>query len=181
MFDPYSYFKDKSVLLVGNGEVINETNHSNYDCIVRMNLGGIEKPCDVWINNLVYKGHSSLRFIPNVDKILRLNCEKNGTRLKRIPKVLENRDIWYWNVNEFNKMCSKLYERPTTGIISIYFLRFVCNSNVTVTGFDFFSTRNRYTMEIHHVNNLPAYPCHNMSLEKQIITDWANEGKISFK
>lgn len=178
MFDPYSYFKDKSVLLIGNGEVINETNYSKYDSIVRMNLGGIEKPCDVWIDNLVYKGHENLQHIPDVDKILRLNCEKEGIRLKRIPKELENK-VWYWNVKDFNQMCERLYPRPTTGLISIYFLRFICGSDVTITGFDYFSTRNRYTMEIHVSNNLPSYPCHNMQIEKEIITNWSNEGTIT--
>lgn len=181
MFDPYSYFQDKSVLLIGNGEIVNETNYGNYDLIVRMNLGGIEKPCDVWINNLVYKGHESLKCIPSVDKILRLNCEKNGIRLKRLPKALENKNIWYWNVNDFNEMAKKFYSRPTTGFISIYFLAFVCRSDVTITGYDFFSTRNRYTMEIHHTSNLPAYPCHDMLYEKQIVMDWVNEGRITIK
>lgn len=183
MFDPISYLDGKSVLLVGNGELMHETNYSNYDCIVRMNLGGIEKPCHIWIDNLVYQGHFKLPQIPDVKNIMRLNCEKNGLRLKRLPEVLKKRDdIYYWNVVDFKTMCDTLnYPRPTTGLISIYFLLNYCSCDLTITGFDFFVTRNRYTMEIHIDSKQPAYPCHNMQFEKKIVTDWEREGKITIK
>ena len=60
MFNPYEYFKGKNVLLIGNGEKISQINYSKYNSIVRMNLGVQDKPCDVWINNLVHEGHSKL-------------------------------------------------------------------------------------------------------------------------
>lgn len=183
MFDPVEYFEGKSVLLVGNGELMHETNYSDYDCIVRMNLGGIEKPCDVWIDNLVFKGHNLLPQIPYVKNMMRLNCEKDGRRLKRLPEVLKKRDdIFYWNVADFQTMCDRFnYQRPTSGFISIYFLLYCCDCDLSITGFDFFATRNRYTMEVHPNSNEPAYPCHNMGLEKQIINDWVSEGKLTIK
>jgi hypothetical protein len=38
MFNPYEYFKGKNVLLIGNGEKINQIDYSKYNSIVRMNL-----------------------------------------------------------------------------------------------------------------------------------------------
>jgi len=84
-FDPVSYFEGKKVLLVGNSENPKEQDYLKYNSIVRMNLGVQEEPCDVWINNLVYQGHKSLGYIPDVDKIMRMNCEKQGRRLNRLP------------------------------------------------------------------------------------------------
>ena len=46
MFNPYEYFKGKNVLLIGNGEKINQIDYSKYNSIVRMNLGVQDKPCD---------------------------------------------------------------------------------------------------------------------------------------
>jgi hypothetical protein len=52
MFDPFTYMKDKDILVIGNAVSDKEIDYSKYNCIVRMNLGVQTKPCDVWINNL---------------------------------------------------------------------------------------------------------------------------------
>ena len=100
MFNPYEYFKGKNVLLIGNGEKINQIDYSKYNSIVRMNLGVQDKPCDVWINNLVYEGHNMLKEIPDIRCIVRLNFEKDGKRAERMPDWVK-RKAWLWNVFEY--------------------------------------------------------------------------------
>ena len=178
-FDPVSYFEGKKVLLVGNSENPKEQDYLKYNCIVRMNLGIQEEPCDVWIDNLVNKAHETLGYIPTIKNIMRMNCEKNGRRLNRMPKELVER-TWFWNVTDYNNMCNKFsYERPSTGFISIYYLLTFCNCNLTITGYDFFETHNRWTMEIHQKSGTPAYPVHDFVKEERIITDWIKKGKLS--
>lgn len=179
-FNPQEYFKDKKVLIIGNSQYPKESNYSKYDSIVRLNLGVQEQPCDVWIDNLVYQGHSLLPYLPNVDKIMRMNCEKNGRRLKRIPKELEKKPIWYWNVNEYNLMCNQfVYQRPSTGFIATYYFLNYIRCSLTITGFDFFKSRNRWTMEIHPTTRTYAYPSHDFEKEKRIISEWVKEGKLN--
>ena len=69
MFNPYEYFPNKNVLLIGNGEVLNDIDYGKFNSIVRMNLGVQDKPCDVWINNLVTEGHNRLKEIPTIRNI----------------------------------------------------------------------------------------------------------------
>jgi hypothetical protein len=52
MFDPFTYMKDKDILVIGNAVVTKEPDYSKFDCIIRMNLGVQTSPIDVWINNL---------------------------------------------------------------------------------------------------------------------------------
>ena len=120
MFNPYEYFKGKNVLLIGNGEKINQIDYRKYNSIVRMNLGVQDKPCDVWINNLVTEGHSMLKTIPDIRCIVRLNFEKEGTRADRMPEWVKKK-AWLWNKEEYNLMIQRYnYQRPTTGFVSIY-------------------------------------------------------------
>lgn len=179
-FDPVTYFEGKKVLLIGNSENPKELDYDKYDSIVRMNLGGQEKPCDVWLDNLVNQGHSLFDTIPQVDKIMRMNCEKDGRRLNRYPKELDKYNIWFWNVTEYNNLCNEFnYQRPTTGFIAIYYFLNFINCDLTITGYDFFESRNRWTMEIHQQSGEPAYPCHNMGKEKEIISDWINKKRLN--
>ena len=179
-FDPVSYFEGKKVLLVGNSENPKEQDYLKYNTIVRMNLGVQEEPCDVWINNLVRQGHNLLGHIPQVDKIMRMNCEKDGRRLYRYPKELDRYKMWFWNVNDYNNLCNKFaYKRPTTGLIAIYYFLTFTNCDLTITGYDFFESRNRWTMEIHQDSGVPAYPVHNMAREREIITNWIKKKKLN--
>ena len=178
-FDPVSYFEGKKVLLVGNSENPKEQDYLKYNSIVRMNLGVQEEPCDVWINNLVYQGHKSLGYTPDVDKIMRMNCEKQGRRLNRLPIDFKYKKIWFWNVTDFNNMCNKYsYPRPTTGFMAIYYFLTFINCSLTITGYDFFESRNRWTMEIHTSSGKPAYPVHDMEKERRIVEDWIKQKKL---
>ena len=170
MFNPYEYFKGKNVLLIGNGEKINQIDYSKYNSIVRMNLGVQDKPCDVWINNLVHEGHNKLKSIPDIRCIVRLNFEKDGTRAERMPDWVKKK-AWLWNKEEFNLMTQRYnYPRPTTGFIAIYWLLNYCNCKLTITAFDFFKTRNRYTLEdVQHIGTSRGYN-HDMELEQNVIT-----------
>ena len=179
MFNPYEYFKGKNVLLIGNGEKINQIDYSKYNSIVRMNLGVQDKPCDVWINNLVNEGHNKLKSIPDIRCIVRLNFEKDGKRAERMPDWVKQK-AWLWNKEEYNLMTQRYnYLRPTTGFVSIYWLLNHCNCKVTITAFDFFKTRNRYTMEqTNHIGTPKTYN-HDVKLEEEIITKLIQRGLIN--
>ena len=179
MFNPYPYFKGKNVLLIGNGEKLADINYDNYNSIVRMNLGIQDTPCDVWINNLVNEGHNKLKELPRIQNIVRLNFDRNGTRADRMPDKLKQK-AWFWNIEEYNTM-TKLYNynRPTTGFVSIYWLTNHCQCKLTITGFDFFKTKNRYTMEeVNHIGTNKSYN-HDIKLEEQIISKLILRGTIN--
>jgi hypothetical protein len=179
MFNPYEYFKGKNVLLIGNGEKINQIDYSKFNSIVRMNLGVQDKPCDVWINNLVNEGHNKLKSIPDIRCIVRLNFEKDGKRADRMPDWVKKK-AWLWNKEEYNLMIQRYnYQRPTTGFVSIYWLLNHCNCKVTITAFDFFKTKNRYTMEdVQHIGTNKGYN-HDVKLEEEVITKLIQRGLIN--
>ena len=179
MFDAISYFKGKNVLLVGNGEKLGDIDYSKYNSIVRMNLGVQDQPCDVWINNLVTEGHNKLKELPRIQRIVRLNFDKDGTRVNRMPEQLK-KNTWFWNKEEYNLMIKLYnYNRPTTGFVSIYWLLNCCGCKVTITGFDFFKTKNRYTMEeVHHIGTPKGYN-HDVKLEEEVITKLIQRGIIN--
>jgi hypothetical protein len=169
MFNPYEYFKGKNVLLIGNGEKLADINYDNYNSIVRMNLGIQDSPCHVWINNLVNEGHNKLKELPRIQNIVRLNFDRDGTRVDRMPDKLKQK-TWFWNKEEYNTM-TKLYNynTPTTGFVSIYWLTTHCQCNLTITGFDFFKTKNRYTMEeVSQIGTSKGYN-HDVKLEEEVI------------
>jgi hypothetical protein len=179
MFNPYEYFKGKNVLLIGNGEKLADINYDNYNSIVRMNLGIQDIPCHVWINNLVNEGHNRLKELPRIQNIVRLNFDKEGTRADRMPDKLKQK-AWFWNKEEYNTM-TKLYNynRPTTGFVSIYWLTTHCQCNLTITGFDFFKTKNRYTMEeVQHIGTNKGYN-HDVKLEEEVISKLILRGTIN--
>ena len=179
MFNPYEYFKDKNVLLIGNGEKLGTIDYSKFNSIVRMNLGVQDKPCDVWINNLVYEGHNMLKEIPDIRCIVRLNFEKDGKRAERMPDWVK-RKTWLWNTYDYSQMTIRYnYYRPTTGFVAIYWLLNHCQCKVTITGFDFFKTKNRYTMEeVHHIGTPKGYN-HDVKLEEEVITKLIQRGMIN--
>jgi hypothetical protein len=179
MFNPYPYFKGKNVLLIGNGEKLSDINYDNYNSIVRMNLGIQDSPCDVWINNLVNEGHNRLKEIPRIQNIVRLNFDKDGTRADRMPNKLKQK-AWFWNTEEYNTM-TKLYNylNPTTGFVSIYWLTTHCQCNLTITGFDFFKTKNRYTTEeVNQIGTSKGYN-HDVKLEEEVISKLILRGTIN--
>ena len=179
MFNPYPYFKGKNVLLIGNGEKLADINYDNYNSIVRMNLGIQDNPCHVWINNLVNEGHNKLKEIPRIQNIVRLNFDREGTRADRMPDKLKQK-AWFWNTEEYNTM-TKLYNylNPTTGFVSIYWLTTHCQCNLTITAFDFFKTKNRYTMEeVSQIGTSKGYN-HDVKLEEEVITKLIQRGIIN--
>ena len=179
MFNPYEYFKGKNVLLIGNGEKLADISYDNYNSIVRMNLGIQDSPCHVWINNLVNEGHNKLKELPRIQNIVRLNFDRDGTRVDRMPDKLKQK-TWFWNKEEYNTM-TKLYNynNPTTGFVSIYWLTTHCQCNLTITGFDFFKTKNRYTMEeVNHIGTSKGYN-HDVKFEEEVITKLIQRGTIN--
>jgi len=180
MFDPFTYMKDKDLLVIGNAVPDKEPDYSKYNCIVRMNLGIKTTPCDVWIDNLVNKSHKFLGDIPENKNIIRLNAEKEGKRMNRMPTELKPH-AWLWNANDYNLMCKELdYEKPTTGLVSIYWLlNNIKFNSMTITGYDFFKTPNRYTMEVHPTSKTYVYPSHDITKDKHWIMKWFEEGKYA--
>jgi hypothetical protein len=98
MFDPFTYMKDKDILVIGNAVVTKEPDYSKFDCIIRMNLGVQTSPIDVWIDNLVNQAHDTLGYIPDIKNIIRLNAEKDGKRMERMPKQIKPH-AWLWNIS----------------------------------------------------------------------------------
>ena len=180
MFDPFTYMQGKDLLVIGNAVTDKEIDYSKYNCIVRMNLGIQTKPIDVWVNNLVNKAHETLGEIPDFKNIIRLNAEKDGKRLNRMPNELKP-NAWLWNVNEFSTMCKELnYFRPTTGLIAIYWIiNNIKYKSMTVTGYDFFETPNRYTMETHQTSGTYMYPSHDIRKDEYWIMKWNEESKYA--
>jgi len=178
IFQPVEYMNNKKLLLIGNAVVTKEPDYSKFDCIIRMNLGVQTSPIDVWIDNLVNQAHDSLGHIPDIKNIIRLNAEKDGKRLERMPKQLKPY-TWLWNTEEYNIMCKELnYFRPTTGLISIYWiLNNIKFKSFTITGYDFFQTPNRYTNETHPTSKTYVYPSHDIMKDRYWILKWWNEGK----
>jgi len=179
MFDAIAYFKGKNVLLIGNGEKLGGIDYTKYNSIVRMNLGVQDEPCDVWINNLVTEGHKMLKVIPRIQRIVRLNFNNDGTRVNRMPEELK-KNTWFWNTQQYNLM-TKLYNylNPTTGFVSIYWLLNCCQCKLTITGFDFFKTKNRYTMEeVNHIGTSKGYN-HDVKFEEEVINKLIQRGTIN--
>ena len=183
-FDPLTYFIKKKVLLIGNADTKIETKYHNYDSIVRMNLGVTDEPIDAWIDNLLGGEHKKIGCLPNMQNIIRLNCENDGKRMYVMPSELKQYS-YFWNVQDFNKMCSKYnYSRPTTGFTSIYWFINNIDCHLTITGYDFFKSVNRYTKEEpkrSRKRNSYAYPVHDIVKEERIILDWEKEGNIVIK
>jgi hypothetical protein len=107
MFDPFTYLKNKKCLLIGNAVLDKEPNYSDYEVIIRMNLGIMTKPCDVWIDNLVNQAHSflldKLGYYPEIKNIIRLNAEKNGNYEWNVCLVFINHMLGYGikkNINQ---------------------------------------------------------------------------------
>jgi hypothetical protein len=50
---------------------------------------------------------------------------------------------------------------------------------MTVTGYDFFKTPNRYTMEVHPTSKTYVYPSHDIRLDEYWIKKWNEEGKYA--
>ena len=71
------------------------------------------------------------------------------------------------------------YDLITTGFVAIYWLLNHCQCKVTITGFDFFKTKNRYTMEeVHHIGTPKGYN-HDVKLEEEVITKLIQRGFIN--
>jgi hypothetical protein len=96
-----------------------------------------------------------------------------------MPEKLKQK-AWFWNKEEYNTMIKTYnYNNPTTGFISIYWLTTHCQCNLTITGFDFFKTKNRYTMEeVQHIGTNKGYN-HDVKLEEEIISKLIIRGTIN--
>jgi hypothetical protein len=71
------------------------------------------------------------------------------------------------------------YNTPTTGFVSIYWLTTHCQCKLTITGFDFYKTKNRYTMEeVNHIGTSKGYN-HDVQLEEQVINKLILRGVIN--
>jgi hypothetical protein len=96
-----------------------------------------------------------------------------------MPEELK-KNTWFWNKEEYNLMLKLYnYNRPTTGFVSIYWLLNCCGCKITITGFDFFKTKNRYTMEeVHHIGSPKGYN-HDVKFEEEVITKLIQRGTIN--
>jgi hypothetical protein len=171
--DIQNFVNGKDVLLVGNAE-LPEIDLDKY-LIVRMNYGMKGGEADIWLNNICQnpKVHQGLN--RNQKYILRLNGERNGQRfLLNYPEELKSR-TYFWNKEEWAKMVSDLsIDRPLTGTIGIYwFLKYTKLKSLTITGFDFFETKNVYA-------GTDATKVHNVEKDKEWTRKQINQGRLKW-
>jgi hypothetical protein len=65
-------------------------------------------------------------------------------------------------------------------LVAIYWIiNNIKYKSMTVTGYDFFKTPNRYTMEVHPTSKTYVYPSHDIRLDEYWIKKWNEEGKYA--
>jgi len=107
-----------SLLLIGNAATGSIPPLTQYDKVVRINAGGRDNDCDIWVNSIRYRGDES-----NTNKqILRLNYMDGGRHAKEFPLNWQE-NTTHWNSEEYNQMCEEHnLDRPSTGMMAIYYL-----------------------------------------------------------
>lgn len=145
-----------SVLVVGNGEVVNK--EASADTVVRMNYGVIDG-CDMWIDNFTYLPMAVNYKVPQKYK----KC----IRLDRGAKEIEGRPAYILPVKEFRKMVEEVgIERPTTGLQTLWFFKtFFLNNELLTTGFS--GEINRYSKLKMKKNG-----AHKLDRERMIYREW---------
>lgn len=149
---------DKSILVVGNGPKVDE---SDGEVVVRMNLG-IEKPCDIWVDNVSHlhlgkKIHHTpaCKFIVHTTKYW--HYDKVGEW--SLPKI--------WNVGKDLHL-----DRPSTGMMTLWWLlKFFPDNRKIITGYN--GKINRYT------NKKEAGP-HDFKKERDLLKGWHDKGKLEW-
>ena len=102
-----------------------------YDKVIRINSGGRDNVCNLWVNSIRYRGDES----NTKKKILRLNYQDDGKYVKEYPQNWEE-NTTYWNSAEYNKMCIEhSLTRPSTGMMAIYYLIHNTSYTIDVAGF----------------------------------------------
>ena len=159
------YLKDKTVLLVGNGD---HTETEDYNIVIRINRGILDKPADIWVNNLLQQGAQWKEL--DFKYMLRLNSEKGGSRLLTgFPTMYKDR-TYFWSPEGFLDLAKSVgYAQPFTGTTTLHWLtQYTEPKSITVIGMNFFEDGN-YT------------PIHKPTLDREYVLKLAEKYPIILK
>jgi len=178
MIDPKikNIIQDKDVAIVGNAQSLFREKRpiDQHEVVVRINKGfpkmwgllkgKIGERTDIWATSLALDEETvKTQFNPKAILWCTPNWGSMNDYLRKEAIRLDRRD---WQV-----MVDGLGARPSTGFMVIYYT-FPCAKSITLYGFDFWSTPNFYT------NNIHIGP-HNPIKEKRVIEELLKEkGKI---
>jgi len=163
------------ILLCGNGETSTSFDESVYDTIVRFNWALRDKGrTDVWVDALLRHGEKLRHHYSNAGtpEIWRLNGESKH-RMSQMPSE------WYPNTTFISERNYQLMRKefgsqmkPSIGFVTIWWLiNIMEETDITLVGFDFGKTKNRYTDEM-------PYTSHDWNREAFIVQAWVDEGRI---
>ena len=164
-----------SILLVGNGKSVADFNEEDYDTIVRFNWGVKDKGrTDVWVDALLQHEGKIRNFYERVGEplIWRLNGESRH-RLGQMPSEWYPKTTFISERN-YKKMWSEFNSqwKPSIGYVTVWWLINVQNElDITITGFDFGVTKNRYTDEM-------PYTSHNWKKERLFLEALIRDGSL---
>ena len=167
--------KKNKILLIGNGSSVASFKEEDYDTLVRFNWGIRDKGrIDVWVNALLQHGDKLHNHYERAGEplIWRLNGESRH-RLGQMPSE------WYPKTTfitekGYQTMRSEFKSqwKPSIGYVCIWWLLNIQNEqDITITGFDFGVSKNRYTDEVPYVS-------HDWNREKLLIESLIKDGSI---
>ena len=179
----WEYFKDKDVLVVGNGN--QDVDVYYYDIVVRFGTGLNAGPCDIWVANFMTRGGTSIEngvfkrqnrghsakvdiMLHHFEHIIRFSQDQhNFPEEWRQYTFFVSRDHWQKIKNGIG------YHQPLTGTMFLYWMIEWIHTykSITVTGMDGFKTDNN-----HH--NLGQAPVHNLKKDRPMLQQWKDDGKI---
>ena len=146
------------VILIGNATTDVPPSLGDYDKVVRMNQGGADHDCDIWVNNLVYSECVPKPLPPRNKELLRLTTLASG---KLFPPNWEARTT-RWTFEEFKRMTKELrLPRPSTGMMALYY--FIKNTD--------------YTIDVAGFSH-EGMPVHNWDKERDIFDMYAKQSNI---
>lgn len=143
------------VILIGNAPL--PTPPLAYDKVIRINAGGRDHECDIWVNSIRYRQDQC----PTDKQILRLNYRDGGKWAKEFPLSWEE-NTTHWNSEEYDRMCQEHgLDRPSTGMMAIYYLIHNTDYTIDVAGFSH-----------------EGVDVHSWDKERDIINNYESQGLI---
>jgi len=173
----------EKVLIIGGGSNLPTFNADDYDIVVRINLGICEGDCDVWVwggssrifkRDFLYKSIEALIGDSQYKKLLRVDgrpITEETCPLNALDKASTISKELYWDLAASYKNESKK-TKPTSGLMAIlYYLHL--GEDVTIIGFDGYSTPNRFIKEENHNPR-----SHDLNVERAAFDSLHSDGLI---
>ena len=162
----------KAALLIGGSSVVAPYNPKDYDIYCVINLGIVEvgeAGCDIWFSGLNHNHHYCKGEGKKWKKMVRTSVEDN-LRFE-YPKEWNSR-VEFANTRAYKLLRDRVGrpKKPTTGLAAINEL-LVRGYEVYTTGFDFYTTPNRFTKG-------GVWKAHDLEKEKEIYEGWMDKGQV---